>query len=179
MPLRALLLALALLVAGCTGDAPPKPPPLTADQLLAYERAVIPHLKDGGRTVEQGMKPGVDDLLNRHVVPPATIAAEADRWAADLTRVRDTVNGIDPPRALAEAGRLFVTALDTYIRAARTFGEAARAPEARRREIANRGYDLGRDADRTYDAASRILQTERRRLGLGPSPDFPDPTPTP
>ena len=171
------LVALLGLVAGfgyLPEDETP-PPRLTEEQLLAYEAALLPHLREGGKTVERGMKPGVDDLLNKHVVPPATIAVEAETWAADLTRVRTALAAVEPPPQLTEVSQLFDDSLDAYVQAAHVFAEAARAPEAQRRAIANRGYDLGRTADRIYDSASRIIQTARRNLGLGPSSDFPDP----
>jgi hypothetical protein len=170
--------AVAVSVAAAVAAVARRPEPLTAKRLAAYTDAIAPPLSDGGRVVEQGMKPGVADLLNRHAVPPATIAVEAAEWERELTRVRGAVAAVPVPPGLGEAAALFDRALAGYVEAAELFRRAALAPEGQRRAIADRGFTAAEAADRTYDAASRIVQRERRRLGLGPTATLPDPTPT-
>jgi hypothetical protein len=173
---RVLALALVVVAAAVAGVwLLGRDDPLTRDQLVAYQSAVAPAVHDGGATVEKGMKPALDDLVNRHVVPPEAIAVEADGWIRDLTAVRKRVADVKPPPALRPASRLFDRSLGEYIEAARLFGDAARATPAERPALLKLGYAKATAADGHYDDASRILQRLRRRLGLGVTSQFPDP----
>jgi hypothetical protein len=150
-------------------------PSLTAKQLVAYQAAIHPPLSDGGRTVEQGMKPALADITDGGQVPVSAIAAESDRWVADLNAVRAKVAAVPPPGELRDAAALFDRALERYVAAAAAFGRAARAPVEQRQALLDEGIASAREADRTYDDASRVIQQWRRRLGLGATSDFPDP----
>lgn len=152
-----------------------KPSGLTRAELETYQSAIAPVMQEGGRTVELGMKPAIKDLAEPGGVPAAAIAGESDAWIRDLTSVRTRVAAVTPPKALAEAHRLFDAALGEYLAAAALFGRAARAPAAERRALIDHGLDTAERADDTYDAASRIIQRWRRDLGLGATADFPDP----
>ncbi len=151
-------------------------PSLTRARLVAYESAVLVPLREGGATVEQGIKPALADLTERHVTPPAVIAGEADGWVRDLTSVRARVGAVAPPDELREAARLFDRALEQYLEAARTFRAAAAASAVQRRALLDGGYAVARAADATYDDAARVIQRWRHRLGLPSTPDFPDPS---
>ena len=153
-------------------------PSLTEARLTAYQQAIHAHLRLGGRTVEQGMKPAVADLLKPGDVPLSAIAEESEAWVRDLTNVRARVAEIAPPEELREVARLFDVAMVQYVEAARLFGEAASADALQRTPIAERGIAKAREADRTYDDASRVIQRWYRRFGNDPTPNFPDPTPT-
>lgn len=148
---------------------------LTAVELQAYQGLITPHLTEGGKIVQLGMKPAMTDLATPGGIPAATIAGEADAWVAALTGVRQRVAAVIPPEQLREAHRLFDEALGRYLEAARLFGQAARAPAAEQRAAIDRGIAVAEIADDVYDAASRILQRLRRELGLGVTADFPDP----
>jgi hypothetical protein len=175
--------AVAAGIAATTGGSKPKATPtpgLTAAELTAYTEAVLPALSDGGKTIEQGMKPALAALSGSDKnVPPAAVAGEAQAWVRDLRDVRGRVAAVPAPAALREAARLFDTALGQYVAAAETFGLAAAATGRERTQLVDQGVATARAGDATYDDASRIIQDLRRRLGLGPTADFPDPSASP
>jgi hypothetical protein len=128
---------------------------LTSAELVAYQAAIHPPLSEGGRLVQERLKPAA---------PAGTPVAEADGWARELDAIRARVAAVDPPDELAGAHRLFDTALAQYAETARLVADGSGDAVA-----------AGERADATYDDASRILQRERRRLGLGATAEFPDP----
>jgi len=146
-------------------------PAVTREELLLYQAEIYPPLANGGRTVEQGMKPAVPDVRAGKVA-----ASEAEGWVMSLRAVREEVLLVDVPPGLRDAAGLFATALDKYVEAAETFQQAAGAGAAERDTLVDAAVALAEEADRAYDDASRVIQQWRRRLGLGPSAQFPDPT---
>ncbi len=162
-----LLTAWAVTSGGATGP--------TRNALVAYERAVLPLVQDGGRVVEQGMKPAVNDLQYAHIVPPAVIGSEGDGWVRSLRVVRQKLVRVAPPVGVATVQRTFVTAVDGYIRAATVFAAAARSqagPERSRR--IQDGIQTAQAADRVYNQASAMLQRLRHAVGLPSDPNFPE-----
>lgn len=152
---------------------------------LTYERAVVPLITDGGKTVELGIKVGISDLDDtrpsddgHHALAPAVVAAQATSWAADLHALAARLRAIAPPPPLIDAHAGFVAALDEYGRAAELVRDAASADAAARGALLDEARAAGRHADERFDAASALLQTARGQLGLGTSPDFPDPAAT-
>ena len=143
--------------------------------LLAYEKAILPLVQDGGRTVQQGMKPALEDLQYRHVVPPAHIAQEAEAWLRTLRRIRQQLAAVHAPDGLGPAHAAFLQALDEYAGAAETFRAAALAPAGAGRDgHIEEGIAQAQQADRTYDRGSAVLQSARRSAGLESSPYFPE-----
>ena len=170
------VLALVGLTVGSLALTREKPEPaVTKAELEAWEKAILVPLQQGGKTVEQGMKPAVADLTDRHVVPPYVIAKEADGWAEALARVKADVAAVATPEALRPAQADFVVAIDVYIAAAREFAAAARAPEGPERDrLVASGRDKGAEADRVYDRGGHLVQRIRHSLGLPSSPSFPE-----
>lgn len=148
-------------------------PSLTREELLTYQDAIHPLMSDGGRTVEQGMKPGVPDVRAGKVA-----TSEAEGWVTALQAVREQVVAVEAPPALRDAARLFREALDSYVDAADALRRATGDAD-RRETLVDFAVTTAESADRTYDEASLILQNWRRRLGLGSTAEFPDPTPAP
>ena len=152
--------------------------------LSAYEKELVPVLAEGGKTVELGVKVGIGDLeaawstaSGGHLVAPEVIARQAASWAADLNRLADRVEAISAPPNLTDSNAMFIAALHTYAHSASIVVEAATTADAGERvRLLQAARDTGRSADKQFDVASALLQAERRRLGLAPSPDFPDPT---
>lgn len=161
------LLVVGLLSSG-SGDT------LTRHQLLSYERSLTPIVKDAGATVQEGLKAAITDLTQQHVVPPASIANEADNWAAALRRDKAKLAAIRPvPAGLRPMRQRFLDALDEYAAAADALAVAGRAPASGRSAALDHVYRLGEGADRVYDEASAQLQQARTKLGLGTDPDYP------
>lgn len=155
-------------------------PALTTEALTAYQEAVLPHLREGGGLVEQGMKPAATELAKATGKAAARIASDATGWADALGQIRANVAAVPTPEPLREAATGFDRALARYVDAARQFGTAARTPLPQRAPVLANGYEIAHDADTLYDAASAVIQRWRRRLGLAPTTDFPDPeSPTP
>jgi hypothetical protein len=147
---------------------------LTRHQLLSYERQLTPIVKDGGGTVQEGLKPAITDLTQSHIVPPASIANEADRWAASLRQDRAKLAAVHPvPATLRAMHQKFLDALNGYAAAADALAAAGRAPAAGRSAALSRVYRAGQSADTVYDEASAALQQARKQLGLGADPDYP------
>lgn len=150
-------------------------PAITKAELTAWENAILPALQDGGRTVEQGMKPAVDDLVNRHVVPAYVIAKEADGWAEALAGVKARVAAVATPPVLRPAVDGFTRALDEYVLAAKDFHAAALAPAGPQRDaLVASGRAHGEAADHTYDTGAAVVQRLRHELGMPASSFFPE-----
>jgi hypothetical protein len=172
LALPALLLLGLVVVLIVVGLSPKSSPGLTVRQLNAYQAAITPPLRDGGATVQEGMKPAINDLVTQHTVPPQAMVGEARDWVTSLQGNRKIVAAVHVPAALADAQRLFLTSLDRYIEAAQDFGIAA-GNASSRREWLQKVYAAGTAGDQAYDDASGILQGWRHTLGLPSSPDFP------
>jgi hypothetical protein len=155
-------------------DRAPRPR-LTSAQLVGYTDAVLPALRTGGAVVEQQMKPALVDFPTATGAMAAKLASDAASWADQLGSVREQVAAVTPPAELQGAAAGFDGALAKYIEAARQFRVAVLTPRGGRGAELQRGYTLATEADDTYDDASAIIQDWRRRLGLGATPDFPDP----
>jgi hypothetical protein len=171
----AVVLSAAAAAAYVAGHRTEKPK-LTSQELAAYQGALIVPLREGGRVVEQDMKPTVTDFT-QGTVTPAALSERSATWVDELTRVREQVAAVPAPDPLRPASAGFDRALARYVDAARGFGTAARATD--RTAALDAAYTIANDADHLYDSASAVLQRVRRDLGLDPSSDFPDPQPTP
>ena len=168
--------ALAVTSFAMTRDRGARKPPVTKEQLVAWENAVLPVLQDGGKTVEQGMKAALDDLVDKHVVPPYVIAKEAAGWVSALRDVQTRLAVVPTPPALTPAVTDFQAALDEYVRAAEDFRKAALAPAGpdRDRFVAS-GRSHGEAADDVYDRGGALVQRFRHDLGMPSSAFFPEP----
>jgi len=141
---------------------------------LRYERAILVPIKDGGRLVEQEMKPSLNDLSTGAVTPSLAIE-RASAWRTDLRQDRAQMVGLTPPSFLRGIQTLWGRALDAYLVIPDVFTQAARASGATRKTLLDQAADAGTRADRLFDDAARVMQYHRRRLGLGVTHDLPDP----
>lgn len=147
-----------------------------AAALTAYTEALRAPTSDGGRVVEEEMKPTIGDF-GQGQVDAAAFATDARGWQQALRQVKDRIDRIAVPPAIAAAGPLFDAAMDDYIAAARLFEQAAAVPQSQRQEAINRGIDQARAADRQYDQAALVVQRALAAAGLQPDPNLPNPTP--
>lgn len=157
----------------CSGGGLSSPPALERSDLAAYEHSVVPIVTDGGRVVELGMKPGIEDLERLHIVPARVIASEGDGWLRSLVEVRRRLAQVHAPARLQAVTHWFLLALSGYADAARSFAQAARSQGSAREAALRRGVASASAADRTYDQGAALLQSIRRSLGLRPSASFP------
>ena len=91
--------------------------------------------------------------------------------------MKDRIDRIPVPPAIAAAGPLFDQAMDAYIEAAQLFEQAGGVPAAQREAALNRGITQAEQADRQYDAAALVVQRARAAAGLPADANLPNPTP--
>lgn len=139
-----------------------------------YEDAIAEHARRGGRIVQLEVKPSLRELLDGSIAPPE-FAERAGGWEAELERVRLGILAAAPPPLLAGIEGLWDRAMRTYVEAVRQFRAAALAEGTKRETLLDGGITIADRADDLYDEASRLLQRARRRLGLEPTANFPDP----
>src|SRR5437763_15671021 len=120
---------------------------------LAYERAVVPLITDGGKIVELGVKVGIGDMedarpsdSSHHVLAPAVVAAQAASWSADLHALATQLRTIGAPPSLADAHAGFIAALGDYARAAERVRDAASVDAAVRTQLLDEARAAGRNA---------------------------------
>ena len=174
----ALVLAgLVALVASVVTDERP-----SARDVHAFERAVLEPAKQAGKTDELGLKVAIGDLGSggseggEQVTSPAVVAEQVTAWRRDLVAARDAFLGAPAPGGLGQARGSFVLALDRYLASVDAIRAAtAVAAGAERDRLLDDAIEAGRDGDRLYDVGSGRLQDVRRKAGLAPSTDFPDP----
>jgi hypothetical protein len=147
----------------------------TRAQEQAFEKAVAPLVTEGGRVVEQGMKPALHDLTTDHVTPPSFIAGEANQWQSTLERDGRGVAVVHATGKLRVARDRLVAAIGLYAQAAGQFRSAALASGAPQQQLIDAGIATAKLGDATYDEGATIVQAVRRSLGLGSSASFPDP----
>ena len=142
---------------------------------LRYERALQPALKEGGRIVVQQMRPSIPDLgagkLDRR-----TAVERASGWRRAFRQIRVDVVALVPPGFLGDIELRWTRALDAYLSIADLFEQAAAATGPSRTQTLDRAVAAGTRADTLFDRAASVMQAHRRRLGLGPTGELPDPT---
>jgi hypothetical protein len=141
---------------------------------LRYERAIMPSLREGGRIVVQQMRPSIPDLSEGKIGRREALERAAG-WTGALQRIRADVAVLDPPSFLGDVERRWIGALDAYLQIPSVFERAAAAQGAERTALLDRAVTTGNRADELFDRAASVMQSHRRRLGLGPSLDLPDP----
>ena len=144
---------------------------------LRYERAILVPIKDGGRLVEQEIKPSFSDLENGSLSASEAIG-RADAWRGDLRQDRARMVSLTPPAFLRGIQTLWASAMNAYLVIPDLFARAARASGSERTGLIDQAAAAGTRADRLFDNAARAMQFHRRRLGLGVTHDLPDPAAT-
>lgn len=143
-------------------------------RLVAYEEAIADHARRGGRVTEQEAKPSLRAFADGEL-DGETFAERAEAWARVMGQVKADFLAATPPGFLEEIEARWARALDTYIEAFGLFARAGRAGGAERERLLDEGIATADRADDLFDEASALLQAARRRLGLDPTPNFPDP----
>lgn len=170
-------LALAItLPNGGQSSGSPTPHP-DAAVLTAYTTALRGPTSDGGQVVEEEMKPSIGEFTQGQV-DAATFTERARGWQIALRSVKDRIDRIPTPPAIAAARGLFDQAMDGYIAAARLFEQAGGAPAGAARDAAiTKAIDQARAADAQYDQAALVVQRALAAAGLQPDTALPNPTP--
>ncbi|HEV7677641.1 MAG TPA: hypothetical protein VGQ42_03645 [Candidatus Dormibacteraeota bacterium] len=146
--------------------------------LTDYTAALRPPTTEGGRIVQQEMKPSLGEFAGGSLDGPSFVS-RARSWQLALARVRDQLRGITPPAVIASAGPLFVAAMDDYVRAAQLFERAGAAPQDQRSAALDTAVAAARLADQAFDRAAVVVQRALQAAGLPKDSALPDPTPAP
>ena len=145
--------------------------------LVAYEKAVLPLVRDAGRVVEQEMKPTLRDVAEGRVTDQQ-IVQRAAAWEAVFNRVRAGLLELTPPELLGDIQESWSTAMGGYLLVVDAFEAIASSPADTKKVAIDQATLLGERADELFDQVAGVIQFHRRRLDLGTSPDLPDPTPS-
>lgn len=175
--------SLALIVAGATGATAVF---LTgsanrrADRaaIEAYERAALPPIREGGRIVQQEMKPTLQEMAEGRI-SDADLLGRTAAWRGVFERSRDTLLSLEPPSFLGDIEAGWSGAMGAYLVAVDAFATFARSGAAARPAMLDNIRTLGERADDLFDRVAGVIQFHRRRLGLGPSGNLPDVAPAP
>lgn len=141
--------------------------------LVAYERALLPAVREGGRIVEQEMKPTLREIAEG-AITPAQLLDRTAAWRRVFIRVRADLLALDPPTLLGAIEPKWGAAMGAYLATVDAFEAVSRADAGGRDAALSRAEDAGGRADDLFDRAAAIVQFHRRRLGLGSSPNLPD-----
>lgn len=140
----------------------PTPTPTASDEEAlarteAYLDTVEPLAREGGRLVEQVLKPAVR-ALGEHGADAASPSAELPGDAVtSMQEVHDLWILAEPPRSLEEAHALFAIALDRYEDVAERLADAGPSPD-QPTALHDELVELGSEADDLYDRAARLVQ---------------------
>jgi hypothetical protein len=139
--------------------------------IKAYADGIHPAAVDGGRIVQDGIKPGLRDLENGSKAP-ADFRSSAAAWRRDMEDVRRRFAAVAAPPGLALAKSLFDQSLGDYLRAIDAFVAASLQPKSKLQAAITAAVPIAEKADKTYDRASTALKAEMQRVGL-PVPSNP------
>ena len=144
---------------------------------LRYESAVLPIVREGGRVVQQEMKPSIRELGGNEITQKTAVDRAAG-WRAVFTRIGADLIALDPPGFLGDIGRRWSIAVDGYLKIPDLFDQAAKQTGSARAALLAQAAAAGDSADKLFDDAAGVLQYHRRRLGLGSTSQLPDPAAT-
>ena len=145
--------------------------------IVAYERAVLPAIRDGGRIVVQEMRPTLGEIAEGRITD-SDLLDRADAWRGVFERARTEILAATPPDFLTAMEDRWRAAMDAYLDTISAFEAIAHAAPANREAAMNKAAELGDLADDLFDHAAALIQFHRRRLGLGPTGSLPDPVRT-
>jgi hypothetical protein len=144
---------------------------------LGYERAVLPSLREGGRIVQQEMKPSLRELAEGEIAQEAALE-RATAWRGELAKVLAEVVALRPPSFLGDIEARWTAAIAGYRQIPGLFEQASRQTGPARARLLEQAAGAGARADKLFDKASAVMQFHRRRLGLGSTAHLPDPAAT-
>jgi hypothetical protein len=151
-------------------------PTAVQQALTAYTAALRPPTTEGGRIVQQEMKPSLGEFSSGSI-DAGNFISRARGWQLAMARVRDQIGAITPPSVIASARPLFVAAMDDYVHAAQLFEQAGAAPQDQRTAALDAAIAAARGADQAFDRAAAVVQRALRAAGLPIDSALPDPTP--
>jgi hypothetical protein len=169
----------AMLSPSRPASSTPAPALVTTAQLTAYQAAIVPTLQTAGAMVEQEIKPSIA-ALEAGSLSASEMRSRAVTWESRFLQERVALAGVTLPAGLAGAASGFDSAFRRYDDAATALAGVANSDTGNANSAqVQAAATLAAQADKLYDAAAAIIQADRRTVGLGPTVDLPDPTPSP
>ena len=147
------------------------------ESYLRYESAVLPLVREGGRVVQQEMKPSIRELGAGEITERMAHDRVAG-WRTAFTRLGADLMALDPPGFLGDIERRWTAAVDGYLKIPDLFERAVTQTGDARARLLTEAAAAGESADKLFDDAAAVMQYHRRRLGLGSTSQLPDPAAT-
>ena len=146
--------------------------------ILAYERSVLPAVREAGRIVQQEMKPSLREIVDG-TITGQQLLDRTGAWQRVFKRVRDDLIALDAPSFLGDIDAGWDAAMGGYLVTVDAFQAIGRADPGSLPVAVDRAVSLAEQADALFDRVAGVIQFHRRRLGLGSSTNLPDPSPSP
>ena len=145
--------------------------------IVAYERSVLPSIREAGRIVQQEMKPSLREIADGSITGQQLLD-RTGAWQRVFKRAREDLLALEPPGFLGDIEAGWDAAIGAYLNAVDAFQALGRADPGSRTGALDQAVTLGEFADDLFDRVAGVIQLHRRRLGLGPTTNLPDPSPT-
>ena len=143
---------------------------------LTYERAVLVPVGIG-ILVRHEMDQAVQRVRDGSISPAEAVRA-AGEWSSAFASLREHIVALTPPAFLGDIERRWTVAIDSYTRVPGVVVRAARASRGDRLSLIDAAENAVKRAVGSFDRAAERMQFHRRRLGLGPTSELPDPAVT-
>lgn len=146
--------------------------------IVAYERSVLPAVREAGRIVQQEMKPSLREIMEG-TITGRQLLDRTGAWQRVFKRVRDDLIALDAPAFLSDIDAGWDAAMGAYLVTVDAFEAIGRADPGAVSVAVDQAVSLAERADDLFDRVAGVIQFHRRRLGLGSSTNLPDPSPSP
>ena len=143
---------------------------------LTYERAVLVPVGIG-LLVRKEMEQTVQRLRDGST-STALVVRSAGEWSSAFASLREHIVALAPPAFLGDIEDRWTAAIDSYARVPGIIVQAARASGGRQPSFIDAAETAVKRAVGSFDRAAERMQFHRRRLGLGPTSELPDPAVT-
>jgi len=145
--------------------------------VLAYERSILPLVREANKILETEI-PVVLEALRKRQETDDRLAQRTSQWERDLERVRKDLLALTPPALLGGVEEGFGVTMGAYLLAVDAVADVGAAAPAERASAIENAATFAERASGFLDDVASIIQFHRQRLGLGTSPDLPEPTAT-
>lgn len=146
--------------------------------LVSYERSLLPAVREVGRIVVQEMRPSLQEIVEG-TITGQQLLDRTGAWQRVFKRARDDLLALEPPAFLGDIEAGWDAAIGAYLITVDASQAVGRADPGSREAAINQAVSLGEGADDLFDRVAGIIQSHRRRLGLGPTTNLPDSSPSP
>lgn len=146
--------------------------------IVAYERSVLPAVREAGRIVQQEMKPSLREIVEG-TITGQQLLDRTGAWQRVFKRVRDDLLALEPPALLGDIEGGWSAAMGAYLITVDAFQAVGRADPGTLSAAVDQAATVAENADKLFDRVAGVIQFHRRRLGLGASQNLPDPSPSP